>query len=242
MTLENQNKNHWDRLNINYSKAWQSQGKQAMSAREAAFIKYFLKKYCPKKILDIGVGTGRIINIHLVNTPPDSKIYGLDISNKMVQICRDKFRNKKKVLSIKVCDIAKEKINFDNNFDLITAIRVLKYNKNWPEILKKIYQKLNNNGILIFTMLNENSINRFFKYTIPLYRTNVKELKEILAKCGFEILEIRSFTKLPDFFYIHSKNNFLAKLVIFTEKLLEIIFGKVFLGRILFITVQKKTS
>lgn len=36
-----------------------------------------------------------------------------------------------------------------------------------------------------------------------------------------------------------AKNKYLARLVIFPEKSLEIIFGKVFLGRILFIAVKR---
>lgn len=233
------NKDHWDELASNYSKAWEGYGKNEMNEIEKGFIVKYLKKSNQNLLLDLGIGNGRILETLLENAKINSEIFGLDISPKMVAICKEKFKNIQKIKELKTCDIANETVPFNKNFDFITAIRVLKYNKNWKDIIKNIYKELNHNGIFVFTMLNSRSINRFFKYTIPLYRTNIKELRKVLAESGFKILEIRSFTKLPDFFYNHSKNKFFAKLVIFSEKLLEIIFGKVFLGRILFIAVKR---
>ena len=235
----NKNKDYWNNLNINYSKMWEGRAQQEMSKREMSFINYFLEKSSPKKILDIGVGTGRILENYIRNSPPNSEIYGVDISDKMVKICQDKFKNEKGIRAIKVCDVSQKQISFDDDFDFITAIRVLKYNKNWPEILQKIYYQLNKNGIFIFTMLNNNSINRFFKSGIPIYRTTKKELKSIFKKIGYDILEIRSFTKVPDFFYKFSNNLLYVKLLILAEGLLEKILGNTFLGRILFVAVKK---
>jgi ubiquinone/menaquinone biosynthesis C-methylase UbiE len=240
----NENKNHWDNLNINYDKVWQSVAKHEMHKKEMAFISYYLKIKKPKTILDIGCGTGRILNNLINYTSPETEIYAIDISEKMVKLCREKFKDEKKIKSVEVVDIAKDQININKNFDFITAIRVLKYNKNWPEILEKIYQQLNPGGIFIFTMPNKNSINRFAdrysSWNIPIYRTTPKEIKYILKDIGYKILEIRSFTKIPDFFYDKSTNKFFAKLIIFLEKALEIILGKVFLGRILFLAVEKE--
>lgn len=235
----NTNKDHWDELASNYSKVWKGYGKNEMNKREMSFIVKYLKKSNQNLLLDLGIGNGRILEILLENTKKNSEIFGLDISSKMVAICKEKFKNIQKIKELKTCDIANETVPFDKNFDFITAIRVLKYNENWREIIKKIYKVLNHNGIFVFTMLNNRSINKFFRYTIPLYRTNIKELSKVLVESGFETLEIRSFTKLPDLFYNNSKNNFSAELVIFFEKLLEVIFGKTFLGRILFIAVKK---
>jgi len=233
------NRRHWDEAGANYSKSWESYGRREMSKNEMSFIVKYLKYTNQNSLLDLGIGDGRVLKTLSENTKINSKIYGLDISPLMVEICKEKFKDSQKIKELKICDIANEDIFFNNKFDFITAIRVLKYNENWRLIIKKAYNHLNSGGIFVFTMLNSKSINRFVKSTIPIHRTNVKELKEILTKSGFEILEIRSFTKLPDFFYNISKNKIFAKLVIFSEKLLEIILGKVFLGRILFIAGKK---
>jgi len=233
------NKNHWDELAGNYSKTWKGYGKNEMNKREMEFIAKYLKKSNQNLLLDLGVGNGRILETLFENTKMNSEIYGLDVSSKMVAICKEKFKNIQKIKKLNTCDIANEAFPFNKNFDFITAIRVLKYNKNWREIINKIYKELNHDGIFVFTMVNSISINRFFKYKIPIYRTNIIELRRILLEYRFKILEIRSFTKLPDFFYDNSKNEFFAKIVIFLEELLETIFGKIFLGRILFIAVKK---
>jgi ubiquinone/menaquinone biosynthesis C-methylase UbiE len=236
---KNQNKNHWDNLNINYNKVWQGRAKQEMSKREVGFINHYLKIKNPKNILDLGCGTGRILNNLVANTNPDVKIDGIDISSEMVKICKKKFKNENKIKFIEVCDISNKELPFSKKFDFITAIRVLKYNRNWDKIIEKIYQRLNNNGILIFEMLNNHSINRLFRYDIPLYRTTPKKLKIFLKNVGFEILEIRSFTRVPDFFYGLSNNKFYVKALLSLEKLLEFFLGKVSMGRILFLAVKK---
>lgn len=237
--MNNQNKKHWDALNIKYSNVWISKAKKNMSSREMSFISSYLIKFMPKRILDMGVGNGRVLNNLIENSSNNVDIFGIDISEKMVEICKNRFKNENKVKDIRICNISSEAICFDDNFDFITAIRVLKYNQNWWEILEKLYNRLNNNGVFIFTMLNNNSINRFSKYDIPLYRTDKKELRSVLQNIGFEILDIKSFTKIPDYFYDLSNNTAYVSLLILFEKFLEKILGQTFLGRILFICVQK---
>lgn len=241
MKNKNQKKNYWNNIGINYSNTWKSKTRKAMAEREMDFINYYLVKYKPKKILDIGVGTGRILENLLKNTPNYSEIYGIDLVNEMVSFCKQKYKNSKKIKLIKVCDISKENINIQESFDFITAIRVLKYNKNWQEILKKIFNKLNKNGLLIFCMPNHNSINRFVKHKIPTYRSTSGELKQILKKVGYKTIEIKSFSKLPDILYDYLFPNcyLYAKIIIIFEKLFEFMLGKTFLGRILFISAIK---
>jgi len=233
------NKEHWNEVGVNYNNSWESYGKKEMSKKETGFIIKYLKKINPTLLLDLGVGTGRILKTLSENTKTNSEIYGLDISSVMVAICKEKFKDNKKIKEIKIRDIANKDNFLKNKFDFITAIRVLKYNENWRLIIKKVYNHLNSGGIFVFTMPNSKSINRFFKGAISMHRTSTKELRKVSAGSGFEILEIRSFTKLPDFFYDISKNLLLAKCTLFVEKILELIFGKIFLGRVLFIAVKR---
>ena len=233
----------WDDLNKKYSDGWTSLAKQALSEREMSFIIKYLTDCKPEVILDIGIGTGRILDGIVNNSNQSVKIYGLDFSEKMISICRDKYKNNNKIKDVMVCDISKEDINFRgvSKFDFITAIRVLKYNKNWKDILKKIKNILSKNGIFIFTMPNHNSINRFARYKVPYWRTTRKEITKVLNKTGYSIIEIRSFTKIPDYFYdVAANNKILVKLLICMEKLLELLLGKIFLGRILFVSATKK--
>ncbi|MFA5178378.1 MAG: class I SAM-dependent methyltransferase [Candidatus Paceibacterota bacterium] len=238
------NKEHWDKLNKKYSEVWKSKAKQELSKKEMAFISYYLKIIKPKLILDIGVGNGRVVTNYINNSSADAKIYGIDVAPNMVDYCKELFINELKVKEIKTCDIAKDNICFIDNFDFISAIRVLKYNQNWIEIVGNIYEKLNNNGIFIFTMPNSQSISGFHRDTfsehkLPIIYTTSSELKKILKDIGFEIIEIKAFSRVPDFLYNLNNSNFYTKTLLFIESFLELIFGKKFLGRYFFIACKK---
>lgn len=234
------NKQHWDNLNTRYSNVWVKRAKKALSEKETGFINTYLRKSKPSKVLDIGVGNGRILSNLIKSTPKGSRLYGMDISDQMVKICKEKFRKNPKVKKIIACDVSQIDKCFKEDFSFITSIRVLKYNKDWPKILKKIHLKLTSGGIFVFDMLNENSINRFFKYEIPMYRTNENDLRYVLEKTGFEILDMKSFSRLPDILYELSENDIYVSALLLTEKILSIVLGNTFLGRILFVAVRKK--
>lgn len=233
----------WNKVGDNYQDSWNGLAKRATSDRELMIINGYLQKTSPKNILDIGIGNGRILSLLIKESLKNAKVSGIDISDSMVKYCQKIFVNNKKVSKLSVCNISKEPIIFKNKFDFVTAIRILKYNRNWPAIIKKVSNKLKKNGVFIFTMPNYNSINRFVRHTIPVFRTTVSEIKKILSRNNLQLIEIRSITKIPDVFYNGQlKNNKLyVKVLIFMEKLLELILGKVFLGRMLFIAVRKKT-
>lgn len=237
----NNNRQHWERLNIQYSKSWSTLASQMMSQREMNFINQLLHKFMPKRILDIGIGTGRILECLVANSPNNSKIYGIDYIDKMVTFCREKFKNNSKVKMLTVCDISKEHLSFEGGFDFITAIRVLQYSRNWKDILKKIYSKLGKGGVFIFSMPNYDSINRFVPSYVHDDKITASKLRKILSEIGFNTIEVTSMTKIPDFFYQNLLANsvFYSKFLIKIERLLEIIFGEIMWGRILFFAVTK---
>jgi len=244
MTYFKDNKKYWDDCNADYANVWQSRGRQAMSMRELDFIGRYLSRYSPRMILDIGAGTGRILENLIKFSPEKSEIFGVDVSGRMVDICRDKFKNQNKIRGINVCDLSQESVCFNESFDFATMIRVLKYNKNWREMIKKIYDKLNRGGIFIFTMPNKMSISvlsgdTFSEKNIPILYVSPKELKSVLNKIGFRLIELRAFSKAPNFLYHICQNKVYVKTLIFVEKTLEIILGKSFLGRELFVVCQK---
>jgi ubiquinone/menaquinone biosynthesis C-methylase UbiE len=239
------NKNHWDQLNIEYSAVWErKRTKRKLSKKELEFIKNFLLTFKPLTVLDIGIGTGRILDVLVKNILPQAELYGMDISDEMVKICKERFKDNKKIKRIETCDVAAEKICFDKNFDFVTAIRILKYNPNWKEIIKKIYDKMQKGGVFIFTMPNIKSISFFHQDTfsqhkLPISYTYQKELTNILNEIGFNKIEITSFSKLPHFLYELYDGRLYTKTLFFVEKILEMILGKKIFGRILFVKCLK---
>lgn len=234
------NRQHWDSLSRHYDvQTWMSAAKQQMATKEINFVKKFLQVNSSKKILDIGVGNGRILSALVKNSVNQAKISGIDISFEMIKFCRERFNGEFKIASLDTADISDNNFSFDTKNDFITAIRVLKYNKNWRDIIEKIAKTaLVDGGVFIFTMPNKNSVNRFAKYKIPFYRTTKKEIISICKKNNLKILEIRTLTRVPDVFYEFSENSIYVRLLLSIESLSDHILGKSFLGRILFVAVQ----
>jgi len=124
---------HWDQIGNSYNAFWKSKAKQELSKKELGFINRYLKQTKNQCVLDIGVGSGRIIENYLADHKIEG-IWGIDWASSMVNFCRNKFRNNKRVQKIVVCNISKEQFPFKRKFDFISAIRVL----NITEIGKRL--------------------------------------------------------------------------------------------------------
>ncbi|MCX6333753.1 MAG: class I SAM-dependent methyltransferase [Bacteroidia bacterium] len=118
--------------------------------RDAADADYFQNEAChsPGKVLEIGVGTGRLY-MNAFNRGID--IYGIDISESMLNVLYDKLERKEhyRVSRQNILDF-----NFDFKFDLIIApFRVIMHIPDKSDQLKSInnvYKHLNKNGKFIF--------------------------------------------------------------------------------------------
>lgn len=235
-----QDQKHWEQIGNSYNDFWKSKAKQELSKKELGFINKYLKKTKSQHILDIGVGSGRIIENYLANSKAKG-IWGIDWAGSMVNFCRNKFKNKKEVQKIVVCNISKEQFPFKNKFDFISAIRVFKYNQNWQEVISKTINSLSSNGIFVFTMPNKNSFLRFSKPETSIYSSTKRELEKVIQEQNGEIIQITSFMKLPDVFYDISNNKFYVSVLLWFEQILKIILGDKFLSRIFFLAVKKGT-
>ena len=99
----------------------------------------------PKKILDIATGTADLA-IQAMSLKPE-KIIGIDISEGMLKIGRDKIRNKNmnNIIELEYGD--SEKISYDNNsFDAITAGFGVRNFENLSVGLSEIYRVLKKDG------------------------------------------------------------------------------------------------
>ena len=231
---------YWDQWNIKYSDVWKTTARQIMSKKETGLISKELRKLKATNILDIGIGNGRILEILNNKSVPKAKIYGIDISGEMVKICQNKFTNQFKIVQLKTCDLSVQGLPFKVKFDLVTSIRVLKYNANWKKMIKRVFDRLNPGGVFIFTMPNKLSVSglsgdTFSDNNSPIIYSNILELKKVTSDTGFSGFEVLAFSKLPNFLYHMSNNRFFVKLLLSTETVLEKILGQSLFGRELFV-------
>lgn len=243
--MKNNTAIRWNVTGANYNNNWKSVSEKKLSEYELGLIQEKLKSTKTKNLLDLGCGTGRILRRLLENSTINTQIYALDYAQSMVDFCSKEFMigPNQKIKRIQKCDISKENIPFNVEFDFITSIRVLKYNKNWREILTKVAKSTNPGGIFVFTMPNKISPSYFSDYGGKIWLATIKEVKEALQKSGFILEDCIGFSRLPRFFYtVLPNSNIYASFIMFVEKLLGIILGKTLLAKIIFFTARKPTK
>ncbi len=100
-----------------------------------------------KKALDIGCGTGRLIQ-DLINSGAD--VTAIDVSEEMVKIAKNKFRT----VNISVADV--ENLPFeDNSFDFVVASFLIVHLKTLTKAFDEIYRVLKDGGEFLVTNINQ---------------------------------------------------------------------------------------
>lgn len=95
------------------------------------------------KILDVGCGTGNLLKV-LEDEYENLKLYGIDISEKMLEIARKKLKNAKIKLE------AAEKLSFKKNyFDYVFSIDAFQLYYNQDIVMRNFYRILKKNGELV---------------------------------------------------------------------------------------------
>jgi len=133
-------------------------------------VSYFINKN-PQTILDVATGTGDMI-VHIANCIT-AKIYGIDIADKMLQIAREKIKNKNIKNEIVLSLMPAEKLTFKNEyFDVVTVAFGVRNFENTEHSLNEIYRVLKNNGIFIVLefIKPDSKINRFL---LNMYLKNI---------------------------------------------------------------------
>lgn len=116
------------------------------------------------KILDLGAGTGILTQL-LHNKHPQSEITLVDISNQMLTIAKNKFKN---IKHFKYIEDDYLKMNFNDNYDIIISslsIHHLEDDEKY-QLYEKIFKHLNNGGIFI----NADEVKGPTKVTEQIYK------------------------------------------------------------------------
>ena len=136
-------------------------------------------------ILDAGCGTGSFLKILSKNKT--LKLYGIDVSRKMLEIEKKKLKNREKLSLTPV-----EKIGYKNKFDYLFSIIAMHHYSDHEKAIKNFYQSLKNNGNLIILDVDlGKSLNRVFHRIEPA-NTRIyskEEIYELLKKYKFKNIQ-----------------------------------------------------
>lgn len=163
-----------------YAKYYDLIYKDKNYAQETNYIHKILKLHSSKnKILEIGCGTG----IHAICLSKyNYKIFGIDMSDKMIKIANSKIYNKTK-LKFKTKDVLK--FNYKNKFDTaISIFHVINYlttKKQITKAFKNINKSLKKNGLFLFDFWYAPAVrkNKLVKRT-KLFSTKNLDLKRVV--------------------------------------------------------------
>jgi SAM-dependent methyltransferase len=232
-----ENREHWERIGSDYGLSWDPPAKDWLSREELDFVSRHLP-VAASVVMDVGVGSGRVLE-RLLESTANARVFGVDVADSMVTACRTRFALEGRVAALSVCDVSREALPFDINFDFITAIRVLKYSKNWPDVVARLAARLNPGATLVFSMPNRHSISRFSRaYAVPWEATTPSEIAALCERLGLETVEVVGFSRLPFVVYNVGFSRVVPQSVIAIETLLRKLLGGSFLTRELFVAVK----
>ncbi len=107
-----------------------------------------IEDYSFSKVLEIGCGTGNYTYL-LREKFKKAKITALDISGKMVEVAREKLKDK----DIEFIVADGESVDFpDEDFDLITSNACFQWFESLENALQKYKGMLKNNGLILFSI------------------------------------------------------------------------------------------
>ena len=146
----------------------------------------------PKKVLDVGCGTGNVLM--KLSSNEELKLYGVDISENMIKTAKKNLGNK---AELKVGD--SEYMPWeDNSFDVIVCNASFHHYPNPEKVLSEMKRMLKSDGTLIIgdptapviirQLINLNC-KRSNKGDYRLYSKT--EIEKLLIKCGFVPFEFK---------------------------------------------------
>jgi SAM-dependent methyltransferase len=153
------------------------------------------------KILDVGCGTGLMLN----ELSKFGTVYGLDSSEEAKEFCKEIFQGEVKIGSLP------NKFPYEeNSFDLIVALDVIEHISEDINTIKILYNALKHGGILIITVpANMKLWSQFDIINGHIKRYNINEIKDLMISTGFKLEKISYYNSIlfPIAYLVRKFNN-----------------------------------
>ena len=155
------------------------------------FIRDYLKNLNFNKLLDVGCGTAFLID--LLSKEHDANFYGLDLSDKMIEIAKSKDIKNAEFVVGKSNELPYE----DNTFDIVVCSQSFHHYPYQDEAVDEVYRVLKKGGLYILSDSGLGGFSAWFDNNIlfKLLRsgdckiTNRKGIEKVLKNHNFTITE-----------------------------------------------------
>ncbi|MCL5783756.1 MAG: class I SAM-dependent methyltransferase [Patescibacteria group bacterium] len=174
------NNDLYDRWWTNYKSA--NEEDPGTLYRSSLIIKT-ISKLNPKNIVDAGCGAGELIDHILKHSHKSFKITGLDVSPKIIEINKNRFRN----VRFNTIDLNKNQ-QITRNYDLVINSEVIEHIKKWEIGITNLSNLTKKGGFLILTT-QSGKIFKHHKTLSHLKHFKKVELERELIRNGFRIVD-----------------------------------------------------
>ena len=154
--------------------------------KEINNVKRVLNKNEPA-LLDIGCGTGWTTSIWQKH---GFRVTGLEPSQQRCEFAKENYM-------VNIVNGHLEELDSEKKFDIIVLRHVLEHIEEPGEFISEVSGHLNENGLILITIPNINSIGRYlfkenWEWVLPwhLHFYFPKTLKALVQKCGFECVRV----------------------------------------------------
>ena len=155
------------------------------------YVSEYLKNIDYNKLLDIGSGTGYLIN--MLKDKEMAEFYGLDLSEEMIKIAKSKnIENAQFILG------SANKLPFDDDaFDIVTCIQSFHHYPYPNEAMRDAYRVLKKGGLYILSDTGVGGIAAWIDNHIlfkimksgDCHTENKEGISKLMIKNGFEVID-----------------------------------------------------
>lgn len=149
--MKNNIEKNWDEMSKAYEDFTENEDSYSY-AIEWPCIKKMLPSLHQKKILDLGCGTGRFDFLFEKENP--FSILGIDISEEMLNIAKEKAVNKGSNVEFVKGDISNFRTYIDGKFDFIFSSSTFHYISDLKGLFDNIYNALDEKGICVISVMH----------------------------------------------------------------------------------------
>jgi ubiquinone/menaquinone biosynthesis C-methylase UbiE len=210
-----------------------STGLRAINELELAVVTGRLGDVCGRRVLDAGMGTGRVAEA-LVGR--GAEVVGIDVTPQMLERAHRRVPGAPRILA----RVGALLPFADRSFDDAVCIRVLKYVGDWPAALAEFRRVLRPGARLVVEIANRRSVARwgYAGYrSQPLSLATVGMTRRMLTDAGFLPWAVDSGTRLPHALYERSGER-AAAVLDRVEQVAGRVLGDGVLARSFFVTAE----